>query len=127
LAIHELYQRDSPQIQLTLKNEGIGPAIIESYSVFLDGEEIDTIDKNCIVNICRELDVGGDDGGGSVIDAGEALSAGYSLPLLRIKTSDDVDPNFDNAKAHSAIDRVELQIEYTSLYGEKFTARVNNT
>ena len=126
LAFNELYQREPPQLLITLKNEGLGPAIVEKYSVFFDGEEIDTADKNCIVNLCKSLRMKGSEGGGSVIDRGEILAVGYMLPLLRFKTSEETDLNFDNVKAHEEIGRVEIQIRYSSLYGQIFSTSLHN-
>ena len=127
LTINHLYQRESPQILITLKNEGLGPAQVEEYSILLDGERVDTSDKSCTVQICKALDMNGTEGGGSVIDQGEILSVGYQLPLLRFKTSEETDPEFDNTKAHEEIRRVQMQVRYKSLYGSKFVAKLHNT
>ena len=121
----EIYQKsyvDDPRkgVGIWLRNAGIGPAIVSSFTVFVDGKEM-----------AQDHQLGGWQAAEVIglahpsthflhIVKGGALPIGYDKPLFWYAKD-------DSARATDFVRkilRIEVAIEYTSMYGEKFVARL---
>ncbi|MET0013052.1 MAG: hypothetical protein ABW088_05310 [Sedimenticola sp.] len=123
IIVEPIVQWNEPQVQILLENVGIGPAMIKSYKVLLDGEEVDLSVKTALTNMISALDIPEISyGGGKVLSNNDAIRQGKTETALSITTKEEYDDKFDNSGAHKELERVQILIEYESLYGKSFSA-----
>jgi hypothetical protein len=121
-------QNTYPQIQIFLKNDGIGPAFIKSFSVRLDGVEYITGEsphENLWREVGAELSLPIRWGGGTELEPGEAMkpSSYRSVTLFCLTAEGEVASDFDNSLVTHEMRRIEITLEYESIYSERFTAQ----
>lgn len=113
----ESHKSVSPQFgELTVRlvNKGIGPAIIDEFTVFLDGKPSEA--NEAVGNVLGDLK-------GtktvSTMGLGSAISAGESKIILAlqfpISSADDVE------QVMAKVNKLDLRVTYRSMYKEKFT------
>ena len=112
---------DSNRIEL--KNNGIGPAIIKKVTVMASGVIVS--EKEAFISAAQEIfnTLLDDRFVGSTIHAGEYLSAGDSIPLLRVRNL-EIAPEQANAIIE---EKLQILIEYSSVYGENDLYNFNET
>lgn len=109
------------KMNFTVLNNGIGPAIIKSFRVFVDGEAIEgtpeiairTYIDNVLPALAHEEETGH-------LDPGYVLAVGEERTVLRIKYHDPTNPSLE--RIGGIVQRTKIIIEYESLYGDPFTS-----
>lgn len=113
----------TPQIELKLTNNGVGPAFIQNFHVTLDGQLVKAPTTDFWTAVGRQLNIPFMWGGGTHIGVNAAICAGQTILVAAFRTvAGDRDPQFDNRAAHRELDRLVVTVEYISAYGEKFRA-----
>jgi hypothetical protein len=121
LMFDRITQNHSPQIQIFLTNKGIGPAVITKFLISLDGKEVDVSPQSVWNNILGQLQILAVWGGGKIYFAGEAISAGGNEKIFAMKTTHaETDPGFSTDDAFKELDRLQIEVKYESIYGDKF-------
>jgi hypothetical protein len=119
-----------PHLLVTIKNDGLGPAIVKSVAFQLD--EIPFEDgpddvmyrlKDAVFPVpegSRAIY-----GGGTAPDVGEWIQSGAALPLLELTFCDEVlrDEYMKSGSKEviAACARIQIEILYESVFGEKFS------
>ncbi len=104
-------------IEIVLSNYGIGPAILLKFGVYLDGEKIDKGDIPPVAEALKRLDIHGQ------VDTytpseGDIIGIDEKIALLCIREFPD---NIENlGKLKKSLKRIGFQIQYMSMYREKF-------
>lgn len=127
LIFNSTFKDDNPQISVNIENVGIGPAIIKSYKMFLDSHEVDLSKKTSITDIKDKFNIMSIYGGGKTFTKKDAILAGKEEIVFKLVTKEGMDEEFDNLLAHSETDRIQIVVEYESLYGKSYTAKLQNT
>lgn len=114
---HSTYNDSSTSIKLS--NVGLGPSIIDSYELSLDGKYVDT-DLEGFKFVCNELGVK------SMckertLDNTDIIAADNTIYLFQVMTdADKIDDNSMEALLQLK-QRVNIKINYSSIYGDKQT------
>ena len=127
LIFHSTTQCEEPQLAVDLENVGTGPAIINSYRLFLDNEEQDLSNDAVLVDIANKLNIIGIHGGGKIYSKSEALKPGALETVFRITTKYEFDNTFNNVKAYAELQRMQIIVHYESLYGDLRVVKLHNT
>lgn len=119
LTFRQMMSEANPQFSLELLNNGIGPAIIKDFQVLLDGGREDHFDAQGWMAL---LDLVGLKGRaiGAVCDSEEFLAAGQSLQLIKYES---LPAPMGTRELRQALRRMEVHIEYQSVYGDKYRVR----
>ncbi|UTW01216.1 hypothetical protein KDW99_08850 [Marinomonas rhizomae] len=108
------------------RNTGLGPAIIDEFKVFLDGNEIKgEQDKSNIYIALERLEIVKCDIGSGNFMKGQAITVENISPIFEIKLDDQ---QTDSKFMRDKILRIEFFIKYHDLYGnlqEPFDTRIN--
>ena len=116
----------SPQVQINLENSGTGPAIIKNFLIYLDDNIVDLSFNTTWTKIAEELYIKGMWGGGKIYLKGDAIQAGAREKIFEIKTSEQgKDDGHSSDRIHKELDRLDIVVEYESVYGEKFIEKFN--
>ena len=107
-------------IEIALMSSGLGPALIKSYLLSLDGSpinvrmpiEIDSTFKRIVGETLTNLSVGS-------LDNNYALRRDETKTMIKLEFRAATQAEFDGVDAR--IQRLRLVVEYASLYGENFT------
>lgn len=118
------YVSDSGKMCFELENNGIGPAIIKTYSILINGVRHDLIgikNLSTIWNALKDLELNDEFIYLSSYEKDEALKIGYSKPILGIKNE-----YCDNEKVRlnfieKVLFKIGFEIDYESFYGNEFT------
>jgi len=120
------YDDDSNQnykIYFVLANNGLGPAIIKDFIVFFDGHKIgDNYDQSSLKS---QVDEKAKQKEGilrntiSTLGRNSAFPIGKQEVLFSITTP--MHMGFDKSEFQEFIDRFDVDITYTSVYGEKYS------
>lgn len=112
-------QQKPPRVRIRMKNSGLGPAIVKSHDVRLDGEVPKVRREAFWLDLAQELEgLGEGYGGGEALFEGLALSAGEAIDLLDIEFEEPP----DQQSVHTQIARISITVSYESIHGEEFTA-----
>jgi hypothetical protein len=126
VTIEEITQRDAPQLQIIVRNTGMGPAIFTKFEMLIDGEPVYFDRSTFWQRFVRALDLPpGVDSGGTVLAEGQALPANAERMLLRYRPADV--RQVDNTILLEKLKRVDYEVTYKSIYGEEFAFRSRNT
>ena len=126
LTIEEFTQRGDPQLQIFLRNTGVGPAIISKFVVKIGGRPLYFERATFWQQFVRALGLPpGVNSGGTVLADGQAIPSASERTLLRYRPADL--RQVDNKVLIDALVRVDYEIEYKSIYGEEFHFRSRNT
>ena len=117
LTFSRYIQPGSPQVRISLKNNGLGTAIIESINVYLDGNDFPINRASHWCDLVDKLNKIDGDVIGFRMYAGEALRAGDSISLLEVQNDEDGDTEAIGAQ----FDRIRIVARYKSMYDEQFT------
>jgi len=128
LIFHVNNQCEEPQLSVELENVGVGPAVINHYSVLLDGVDQDLSKNSAFVEIAKQLNIPDKTyGGGKVYSQGEAIPAGGNAVIFKVITKHGKDEGFDGENADNELGRIQIVIKYESLYGASFTVKLHAT
>lgn len=122
LSIYRKQFVDQP-IEYSIENRGIGPAIVKSFQVLVDGKEVIASDGNGVYAAMDALEIDRGSVGGHLFALNEVLKAGQEVVVLRF-------PKSGNDKAiHKELlgklPRMRFRIEYESMYEEKYEIEGN--
>ena len=104
-----------------LRNNGLGPAIIESFIIKLDNTIIHGVGDEPLVTLLKSLFTNNEQYSShtACMHKGYALASGEKYLVLKIEFTK---PSESHTSFLATLeDRAELEITYKSLYGEKFT------
>jgi hypothetical protein len=112
--------RDTASFYSNIENTGVGPAVIKAYGVSIDG--VKSLNKH--INWVKALDSMGLPGDvkGMNLSPGEFIQPGKVYPLLSFESAD---PEFDCQTLLAAMRKIEIQIKYESVYGDKGDANLD--
>lgn len=111
---------------ITLSNYGIGTAIIDNFSVYFDDELISLNDPQTCEDAILEL-VNNKFPITShrifTYRSGGTIPANFQHSLLELTFNNELSKDLDKIKSEipKLLDRLSLEIEYSSFYNEKFT------
>ncbi|UYP84234.1 hypothetical protein jpw_08670 [Pseudomonas asiatica] len=108
---------DNGMLSVHLENNGIGPALIKDFSIEVDGKIIKADDEveEALNVLVKDLPI--DKWGHESITRNSFLPAGAKIELATM-----ISKNYSPEELIKKIDpRVNITIEYTSIYGEFFT------
>lgn len=106
--------KNTGQLSVTIMNNGLGPAFINSFQVYLSGQPLDAMDtaerllKGLTVN--TSITTLGDD---------YAMPSGEARTLLSVAFRCESQNDLEKMAAH--LDQLDLELHYSSAYGESFT------
>lgn len=111
-----------PVAQIILKNNGIGPAIVRAFDVQVDGNKIQPFDASKWETIVNEIGIQYKHFNGQNLECGTIIGIGDINQILNVDTSGSqpVRDVFD------ALFRINIIIEYESIYGKKFDLVLNS-
>ena len=123
---HTDFKHESPQICVTLENVGLGPAIIDSYKVYLDEKEYSTKGTSPMHEIGKELAIPACYGGGKVYEPFDAIPKDKEVVIFELHISKEpVDSDVELLNAVSEVQRIKIEVIYKSVYGKVFWATYN--
>lgn len=111
------YSSDLNYFGYVLLNNGLGPSIITGSKIFVDGEEINYSGFSGIDDFLIKLDLKDRYAGHETINIGKVLKAGSEIKIMFFKFHET-----DNRESlvQQIYQRAAFEIEYESMYGEKF-------
>ena len=112
---------DAP-ISFTMCNDGLGPAIIKSYSIEVDGSTVEGQGPELYKNAIIALGLQNITYLSYNLTEGEAYSVGKSLVLLRFEEPPD---RYD--EINEVLSKLKFRITYTSIYEDKVFTYYGNS
>jgi hypothetical protein len=108
--------RDPPKYTATLENNGLGPAVIDSFKVYFDGNELIDDENHNSVDVaakCLKLTIAS----GSCVSfaSGYAFKAPNKVDFFEITLNENNPPTPEYIKAELA--RIDIVIEYSDIFG----------
>jgi hypothetical protein len=104
---------------LILSNAGLGPAVIREVQVGLDGEPLRHLEPDQYLELMRSVLDGVVPGDVTYGYPASVMQSGESIELMSVDVSRFVAVHQMLGEFVRRLRRVELRIEYESLYGEK--------
>jgi hypothetical protein len=104
-----------------LRNCGIGPGIITSFEILVDGKVFPEKGWSLYKGVLKLLDLDYDSSTVWYPLEGDALSADEERTILEIHLDDNSRTNEESAL--KAVPRLSLLIKYKSIYGKKYTVK----
>lgn len=107
-------------LKIEIMNNGLGPAIIDAFDVFLDGQKIPSYRSADIeAKVAEVLD------GQTSKTSVTTLGSGYSMPKDQTRTLLEVrfpaTTQNDIERIEKRLTRFSLVIRYSSMYGDRYT------
>ncbi|MCW3480370.1 hypothetical protein OL229_12530 [Neisseriaceae bacterium JH1-16] len=112
-------------VSIAIANDGLGPGIINSFSIILDGQEYLVTDGTIPPLVLEELNKTVLKSSLNIFSSNTPVAVGKELKFISF------DNSCNNAALHNEaiifIDRLGFTINYRSMYGEKFkVSRIEN-
>ncbi len=108
--------RDPPKYIATLENNGLGPAIIDSFDVYLDGDlVIDDDNHNSVEVAAQKVDLKIATQCCVSFASGYAFKASNEIEFFEIVLNENNPPTSDHIKAELA--RIDIVIGYSDIFG----------
>jgi hypothetical protein len=104
-------------VSIILKNTGLGPAIIKSYALSVDGKRISAEIADPQLEAMRQAGLGSHLIRFYSFGEGDTIAQGESHSLFETVSPQTVQKSIDQIK--SAFNRVSVHVNYTSIYGEE--------
>ncbi len=118
------YNTSSTKFGYVVVNNGLGPAVITGKKIFVDGNKIKESGFSGYDTFLEKLDLTDRYAGNGAIDPGFTIKAGKSENIIIFKLNNPDEMETLLPKIYS---RVQIEIEYKSMYGEMFKCfAVNN-
>jgi hypothetical protein len=105
-------------IEYCVENRGLGPAIVKSFSILIDGNEVKASDGNCVYAATDTLGVDRSDVGGHLIPVNEVITAGQEIVAIRFPRAGS-DATF-HKELLGKLPRMKFLIRYESMYEERY-------
>jgi len=114
--------KEEPEYGLLLRNNGVGPAIIEKFQLYVDGKLIEDDGHGGWKNAFKALEIPMLEYGWW--DKGQVMASEERLLLLGIMKHNLKDKRI--ADFRESFNRMNIVIEYSSVYEEKFSINKND-
>lgn len=111
-------QFNNEPIEYCVENQGLGPAIVTSFAVLIDGNEASSSDGNYICAATDLLEIDRNEVGGHLFGANEVMKTGQEIIILRFPKSGS-DLSFHKVLL-GKLPRMKFRIRYESMYKEKY-------
>lgn len=115
--------RADPQgdAEIILRNDGLGPASIRNFEVKLDNKLLDKVSLSAIFELVRIMELDSVPFTFDPIVNTTTIRAGDQANILVFKYDESIDMPSIVRILREHVNRLDLYIEYESMYGEKFT------
>lgn len=115
----KIYDQPVPYIsyKVELRNNGLGPAIIKGWKVFLDGTEKVLPNVNAVEDLIKELVPSTLKRAVRYLGKNEAMRANDAQVILELNLP--ILNGAEHRQLEEQLKRLSLVIEYASMYGEK--------
>ena len=123
LGFEWLYQRDSPNVVLKLRNSGLGPAVVDKFIVKIDGKVFERPTSVLWEAALSSLTLPTATYSGSVLERGSTFGVGEERIILEYKYG-DVPPKL-KLELEEQFERVSVEICYRSFFEDKFFVATN--
>lgn len=116
-----VYNVDSETFGYQLENKGLGPAIICNKTIYIDSTEAISSGFSGLDSILSSLELGDRKMNHAGLGKGRSIRSEEKVNLFRFNflPEDDKEQVMKNLYM-----RLAIEIEYESMYGEKFTCRI---
>ena len=106
-----------PQIELSLANRGLGPALIRKIRVKIDGEYVSN-NVDLWLEHLKTLDIPWEYSQVDFPHEGSFIAADSKQSLLVVEINND---NFNSLELYKQLkERFQIEIDYESIYGEEY-------
>jgi hypothetical protein len=106
-------------VGLRLKNNGVGPAVLRSVTLAIDGQRIGQGDALTWLKVMHQLGVAENWLEATALEPGEAIGAGDYQNLLFVQHQNRTEESIK--RLTRALFRLSLEVSYESVYGAKFS------
>jgi len=113
--LHKLSDQD-PRFFLEIQNNGVGPAEIRQFRVFLDSKPQEHFEPASWIPMLSIIGLKGRTCGTS-LDSGEFIAAGQKLQMLKYDSGNEP---LGSRQIRQALQRIMVQVTYRSVYGESY-------
>ena len=129
LVFETTVQAKPRQVSVHLNNSGIGPAEVISFKYFFDGKDLDSSELDVMFEYIGESFYNGKEleAGGGVFRVGQYLSVGSRCLLFYVQTDPSLDETLNHQELIKNLKRLQIEVEYKSLYGKKYFKSLNNS
>lgn len=112
-----------PEMGIFLENNGLGPAIIKSIAITIDGNKIDDDDNYCgLDNTISKLGIDEEWVLIRSLEEGSSIKVGEKHPFIRFAKQQQTEDRIDIFR--EAISKVGIEVIYESLYGITYTEKL---
>jgi len=123
LSYEIMYVRTDRGFGIYICNNGVGPAIVRNFKIFVDNNEIISTRRKLLLEAVKVLKINYPYVQLYFFDDGTSMSAGEKLPLLTV----DENIKKDQEKLfQDALPRIDIEIKYESIYKQRFTSRLKD-
>lgn len=116
-------QFNNEPIEYCVENQGLGPAIVTSFVVLVDDNEVNTANGNCIYAATDLLEIDREEVGGHLFGPKEVMKTGQEIVILRFPRSGSDLPL--HKMLQGKLPRMKFRIRYESMYKEKYVYEGN--
>jgi hypothetical protein len=109
--------RTSKEISIVLRSNGLGPAILKSYSWVISDKEIAANSKENLCAIIEEIGLGAYNPDYYIPDINGYLEPDFKHYLLLVPGLLDAS---EHEKVRDLLGGIKVKVKYTSIYGEPF-------
>ncbi len=104
-------QYDGEGFALEANNKGVGPALVKSLKVSVDGKQMNSLDQLLDEILGEGHGVGWANSTVHNVN-GKVLEAGYDLPMVRFKWNDKT------RELQNNLERIKIEMIYSSIYDD---------
>ena len=104
--------------QITVSNNGLGPATVDKLEVSLNGKTFPGSAINAVLELKREMGLDGFSFSFDPIE-GSTIRAGEKLVIMKFPDASAFKEVYDSLAAY--INQIDFHLTYQSMYGENFT------
>lgn len=119
LTLDRFLDLDERSFSVTLENFGVGPAVIDTFTMKYRGQVIHSFEPQIVQLAFADNVLAIGNFKHYVYQSGEAVGAAQTKLILQINFLDT--PSFTEAKCKDILKNLTLSIEYSSIYSDRFT------
>jgi len=121
LTYETLIARTDSGFGIYLLNNGVGPAIVKNFKIFVDGAEIIAKPDEIWLKATKQLNINFTFVQLNSIGIDTPVATGVRYPLITV----DKDTGKEKEKVfEDALPRIDLEVQYESVYGQKYVSRL---
>lgn len=110
-------QKDSPQVNVMVRNNGLGPAVLKAFEVGLRGKVPEPLPWNGWLNLVEQAGFPPGIVVGTVLNEGDSIAPGQSHHILTIELA-TAGPDRDQIAQW--VSNITINVTYESIYKETF-------